>query len=103
MSVHKWIVVLGIIVVVNQCVRAEDVAYLNNEAAGKIVITNEICESRGRVFENLRRIYATAPWGLVIEGCYEIDHDMVDAVFVNRQKHTYPLKDFVSFKKGLML
>jgi len=78
---------------------AEMLAYLPNQAGGRIVITDEVCidpVTKER-YDALKRAYNYGSAGGTSDGCYFIEDDSVVIVWVNsrsRDKSRYPLENF---------
>lgn len=78
---------------------AEMVAWLGNQAGGKIVITDEVCidPETNKRYDALKRAYNYSSSGSTSEGCFHIEDDSVVIVWVNsggRSKSRYPLENF---------
>ena len=78
---------------------AEMIAWLGNQAGGRIVITDEVCvdpDTKKR-YEQLKRAYNYGASGGTSEGCYLLEDDSIVIVWVNsngRSKSRYPLENF---------
>lgn len=83
---------------------AEMLAWLGNQAGGRIVLTDEVCvdpETKKR-YEALKRAYNYSSSGGTSEGCYFVEDDSVLVVWVlsnGRDKSRYPLENF-TFNKN---
>lgn len=78
---------------------AEMVAWLGNQAGGRIVITDEVCidPDTNKRYDALKRAYNYSSSGSTSEGCFHIEDDSVVIVWVNsvgRSKSRYPLENF---------
>ena len=83
---------------------AEGIAWINNNAGGKIIITNEVCKDlNGKVYKKLNRIYMYTSEGITIDGCFYIADDLVNAVWVNGTQMKYPVSDFILYEKKVVL
>ena len=104
----KMLVSLGLLLSVTTAVKAEMVAWLGNQAGGRIVITDEVCVDpvTKERYDALRRAYNYGSAGGTSEGCFHIEDDSVVIVWVNtngRSKSRYPLENFTlnpKYKKG---
>ena len=78
---------------------AEMVAWLGNQAGGKIVLTDEKCidpVTKER-YDSLNRAYNYGSSGNTSEGCWIIEDDSIIVIWVNsngRSKSRYPLENF---------
>ena len=80
-------------------VSAEMIAYLPNQAGGRIVLTDEICVDpvTKERYDSLKRAYNYGSSGNTSEGCFTIEDDSVVVIWVNssgRSKSRYPLENF---------
>lgn len=103
----KMLVLLGLLSVVTVA-KAEMVAYLPNQAGGRIVLTDEVCidpVTKER-YDALKRAYNYGASGSTSEGCFLVEDDSVVVIWVNarsRDKSRYPLENFTfnrNYKKG---
>ena len=78
---------------------AEMIAWLGNQAGGRIVITDEVCvdpDTKKR-YDALKRAYNYSSAGGTSEGCYFLEDESIVIVWVNsggRSKSRYPLENF---------
>jgi hypothetical protein len=78
---------------------AEMIAWLGNQAGGRIVITDEVCvdpDTKKR-YDQLKRAYNYGSAGGTSEGCYLVEDESIVIVWVNsngRSKSRYPLENF---------
>ena len=89
---------------VSTAVRAEMLAWLGNQAGGRIVLTDEVCVDpvTKERYDALRRAYNYGSSGNTSEGCFTLEDDSVVVVWVNsngRSKSRYPLENF-TFNKN---
>ena len=83
---------------------AEMLAWLGNQAGGRIVLTDEVCvdpETKER-YDALKRAYNYGSAGGTSEGCYLLEDESVVVIWVNtsgRSKSRYPLENF-TFNKN---
>ena len=87
---------------------AEMVAWLGNQAGGRIVITDEVCvdPETNKRYDALKRAYNYSSAGGTSEGCFHIEDDSVVIVWVNtngRSKSRYPVENFTLNPKYLSL
>ena len=85
-------------------VKAEMIAWLGNQAGGRIVLTDEVCVDpvTKERYDQLRRAYNYGSSGGTSEGCYLVEDESVVVVWVNsrgRDKSRYPLENF-TFNKN---
>lgn len=79
---------------------ADTFATLDNNAGGKIVLTDEICKHNGNVFDKLNRAYNYSEAGYTGEGCWFIEDETVVVIWVDtNKKMRYPLNNFTLAKK----
>lgn len=104
----KMLVSLGLLLSVTTAAKAEMVAWLGNQAGGRIVITDEVCidPETNKRYDALKRAYNYSSAGGTSEGCFHIEDDSVVIVWVNtngRSKSRYPVENFTlnpKYKKG---
>ena len=83
---------------------AEMLAWLGNQAGGRIVLTDEVCidpVTKER-YDQLKRAYNYGSSGGTSEGCYLLEDESVVVIWVNsrsRDKSRYPLENF-TFNKN---
>ena len=80
-------------------VKAEMIAWLGNQAGGRIVITDEVCVDpvTKEKYNQLKRAYNYGASGNTSEGCYLLEDESIVIVWVNsngRSKSRYPLENF---------
>ena len=78
---------------------AEMIAWLGNQAGGRIVITDEVCVDpvTKERYDALKRAYNYGASGNTSEGCYLLEDESIVIVWVNsngRSKSRYPLENF---------
>jgi hypothetical protein len=78
---------------------AEMIAWLGNQAGGRIVITDEVCVDpvTKERYDQLKRAYNYGASGGTSEGCYLLEDESIVIVWVNsngRNKSRYPLENF---------
>jgi len=100
----KMLVLLGLCLSVTTAVKAEMVAWLGNQAGGRIVLTDEVCVDpvTKERYDALRRAYNYGSAGGTSEGCYLVEDESVVVIWVNsrsRDKSRYPLENF-TFNKN---
>lgn len=95
----KKILIGAVLALTATVCNAEMIAWLGNQAGGRIVITDEVCvdpETKKR-YDALKRAYNYSASGSTSEGCYHVEDDSVVIVWVNtngRNKSRYPLENF---------
>ena len=88
--------------------KAEMVAWLGNQAGGKIVITDEVCVDpiTKERYDVLKRAYNYDSSGGTSEGCFFVEDETIMMVWVDakgRTKARYPIVNFTlneKFKKN---
>lgn len=84
--------------------RCEAIASMPNQAQGKIVITNEVCNYDGKKYSTLRRSYNYTSEGYTTEGCYYIEDETVVVIWATKGKPStmrYPAENFTLLKKNI--
>jgi hypothetical protein len=83
---------------------ASDIAWTDNKAGGRIVITNEVCKDPdGKAYKKLSRIYMFTADGLTMEGCYYLSNQLVNAIWINGREMKYPTSGFTIYEKVFSL
>jgi hypothetical protein len=95
----KKILIGAVLALATTVSNAEMIAWLGNQAGGKIVITDEVCVDpvTKERYDVLKRAYNYSASGSTSEGCYHVEDDSVVIVWVNtngRSKSRYPLENF---------
>jgi hypothetical protein len=104
----KRMLVLLALLSASTVAKAEMIAWLGNQAGGRIVITDEVCidPETNKRYDALKRAYNYSSAGGTSEGCFHIEDDSVVIVWVNtngRSKARYPVENFTlnpKYKKG---
>ena len=78
--------------------QAENIAWMANQAGGKIILTNEICKSDGKTYNTLNRLFMFTKEGYTMEGCFYLDNELVNTVLYNNKEMKYPIADFTLYK-----
>lgn len=74
---------------------AEVIASMPNQAGGKIVLTNEECRNKGKVYESLRKSYFYTPEGITGDGCWYLDDETIVVVWADTKTiRRYPVENF---------
>lgn len=73
---------------------AREIAWLPNNAGGKIVITNETCRKNGKNYEGLYRSFMYTKEGYTMNSCYYLDGSSIRMLYDNGQEMRYPVEDF---------
>lgn len=82
-------------------VQAKDIAWMPNQAGGRVVLTDEICkDGKGKTYQGLNRMFLYSETGLTLDGCFYIRGDVVDAVWDDGVKMRYPTSNFRLFEKS---
>ncbi len=83
--------------------KADAIASMTNEGGGKIVLTNEICEHKGKTYSPLKRAYAYNAQGFTVEGCFYLEDDTVMTIWgigEKVEKRRYPASGFTLINRG---
>jgi hypothetical protein len=72
---------------------AKDLAYITNEAGGKIVINTTSCHNKSQ--QGMMIVYGTARGGRTITGCWMLNGDNVIVLWDSGGLYTYPVEDFM--------
>jgi hypothetical protein len=81
-------------------VQAKGIAWMPNQAGGKIVITDEVCkDNKGKVYPSLNKIYMYTQAGYTLDGCFYISDDTVRTTWNDGSEMRYPLESFTLFTK----
>jgi len=95
----RKLIIGGLLALTTTLANAEMIAWLGNQAGGRIVLTDEVCvdpDTKKR-YDALKRAYNYSSAGGTSEGCYFVEDDSVVVVWVNsngRNKSRYPLENF---------
>jgi hypothetical protein len=85
-------------------VKAATVATQPNQAGGKIVLTDEICNYNGKTYDKLNRAYNYGSAGYTSEGCWVVEDETVIVYWIDtNQKMRYSVTAFTmnpNYKKG---
>lgn len=76
---------------------------LNNNAGGKIVLTDNVCYSNGKRYDNLRAMFSVSGTGKTFSGCYYVADGWVRVVYSDQTEYTYPASAFRQIKSGTAL
>lgn len=74
-------------------------AYFENQAGGRVVLTDEVCKMDGKVFEGLSRAYMYTDKGENDEGCYYIEDASVAIMWQSGREKRYPTSIFLMGEK----
>jgi len=95
---------LLLLIFVGNVTLASGIAWTDNNAGGKIIITNEVCKDLdGKAYKKLNRIYMFTSEGITMEGCYYLADELVNAIWVNGRQMKYAISGFTLYEKGLSL
>lgn len=90
------------LLVVSSPVHAAAIASTDNNAGGKIVLTDETCRLENGRYPSLFHSYMYTSEGYTADGCYTVQDDTVVVVWeVNGRAETrrYPIRSFTLTKK----
>lgn len=80
---------------------AEVIASMPNQAGGKIVLTDEQCKHKNKVYESLRKSYFYTPEGITGDGCWYLDDETVVVIWVDTNTtRRYPVENFDIRRRG---
>jgi hypothetical protein len=83
---------------------ASGVAWTDNNAGGRIIITNEVCKDPdGKAYKKLNRIYMFTAEGITMEGCYYLADQLINAIWINGREMKYPISGFTMYEKAVSL
>jgi hypothetical protein len=81
-------------------VQAKDIAWMPNQAGGKVVLTDEACkDNKGKTYQGLSRMFLYSETGLTLDGCFYVRGDVVDAIWDDGVKMRYPTTNFRLYEK----
>jgi hypothetical protein len=83
--------------------KAEAIASMPNEGNGKIVLTNQVCEHKGKTYSPLKRAYSYSAQGYTFEGCFHLEDDTVVIIWgigERVEKRRYPASGFTLINRG---
>ena len=80
---------------------AKGVAYIDNVAGGRIVITNEVCrDKKGEVYKDMYRAYTYTSSGDTYDGCFEFEDDTIHFYWpAAKKEQRIPIDQFTPLKK----
>ena len=79
---------------------ARGIAYFNNNAGGRIVLTDEVCKGQdNKVYQGLFRTYLYSSDGKFDEGCYYLEDESVATLWRSGAERRYPASNFIIIKK----
>jgi len=80
---------------------AEVIASMPNQAGGKIVLTDEQCKHKGKVYDTLRKSYFYTTEGLTGDGCWAVEDESVVVVWIDTNTtRRYPIANFEIRKRS---
>jgi hypothetical protein len=81
-------------------VHAKGVAWMPNQAGGKIVLTDEVCkDNKGKVYKALNKLYMYTEAGYTQEGCFYISDETVKTIWSDGNEMRYPIENFTIYQK----
>jgi len=93
-------IILAALLAASSVAHAESIAYLNNNAGGKIVLATNPCYINGERFDPLLSAWTHTKSGVVITGCwmYEDATNLVHIVWEDGERRVYPSGNFQRLK-----
>ncbi len=83
--------------------KAGAIASMPNKAGGKIVLTDEQCKHKGKVYEGLKRAYNYGTEGYTTEGCFAVEDETVVVIWDDgtaTPRMRYPIENFTLIKRS---
>jgi hypothetical protein len=83
--------------------QAGAIASMPNRAGGKIVLTDEVCKHKGKVYDSLKRAYNYSTEGYTTEGCFAIEDETVVVIWDDGSPNgrmRYPIENFTLIKRS---
>jgi hypothetical protein len=81
-------------------VQAKDIAWMPNQANGKIVLTDEICKDKqGKTYKTLNRMFLYSASGSTMDGCFYVRGEIVDSIWDDGVPMRYPIGNFTLYEK----
>lgn len=81
-------------------VQAKDIAWMPNQANGKIVLTDEVCkDKKGKIYTSLNRMFFYSETGLTMDGCFYVRGEVVDSIWDDGVQMRYPIGSFMLYEK----
>jgi hypothetical protein len=68
--------------------------YIENDAGGQIIITDDECWLKGKQFPSLHKAYARTYGGNTYNGCWYYKDGIVHVAYEFGEERTYPVNDF---------
>jgi hypothetical protein len=80
--------------------QAKDIAWMPNQANGKIVLTDEICKDKqGKTYKTLNRMFLYSASGSTMDGCFYVRGEIVDSIWDDGVQMRYPIGNFTLYEK----
>jgi hypothetical protein len=104
-NVKKILIALLFLPLIAQAVA---IATMPNRAGGKIVLTDEVCKHKGKVYDGLKRAYNYSTEGYTTEGCFAIEDETVIVIWDDNSatpRMRYPIENFtiINRKRGAQI
>ena len=83
--------------------QAGAIATMPNKAGGKIVLTDEVCKHKGKVYDGLKRAYNYSTEGYTTEGCFVVEDETVVVIWDDNSstpRMRYPIENFTLIKRS---
>jgi hypothetical protein len=84
-------------------VKAAGIASMPNKAGGRIVLTDEVCKHKGKVYDTLKRAYNYSTEGYTTEGCFFVEDETVVVIWDDgtaNPRMRYPIENFTLIKRN---
>jgi hypothetical protein len=85
---------------VSGVVNSANIAWMSNQAGGRIVLTDEVCKDKGKTYSSLNRLFMYTSEGYTMEGCFYISGDLVNAIWTNGREMKYEVNEFTLYNKS---
>ena len=83
--------------------KAAGIASMPNKAGGRIVLTDEVCKHKGKVYDTLKRAYNYSTEGYTTEGCFFVEDETVVVIWDDgtaNPRMRYPIENFTLIKRN---
>jgi hypothetical protein len=97
------VLLLMLLLLFSPIAKAGAIATMPNKAGGKIVLTDEPCKHKGKVYDGLKRAYNYGTEGYTTEGCFAVEDETVVVIWLDNSadpKMRYPAENFTIIKRS---